>query len=428
MTHHTGKRKAISDNRSQRDQAAAIRPPTGAESPWVLLRSATPHPLIYKRMLRTADPAARPGDVVNVYDKHGQRFGRGLYSPNSQIAVRMLVHGDRLVDDDYWRSHLHRAVALRERLRLSEISDAYRLVHAEGDGLSGLIVERYADCLVFEVFSIGMYQRCALFARLLAERLGPPHSLDRPDRSNEAWRVVIRADDRIERIEGFHVRSSERDAGGDVTIREHGVRYRVDVTAGHKTGFFCDQRDNRRRLATFCSDAEVLDLCCYTGGFGLCAKVLGKARAVTSVDLDEKALITTRTNANLNQSRINIVHSDAFGYLRQMIANKRSFDVVVCDPSKFAMSRLEIDDALKKYHDLNALAARVVRPGGILLTCSCSGLVPMGRFTEAVNAGARRAGRTLQLFDRTGAAPDHPIMLSCPESEYLKALWCRVVG
>ncbi|MFQ5502128.1 MAG: class I SAM-dependent rRNA methyltransferase, partial [Phycisphaerae bacterium] len=223
-------------------------------------------------------------------------------------------------------------------------------------------------------------------------------------------------------------RPSERDAGGDVTIREHGVRYRVDVATGHKTGFFCDQRDNRRRLATFCSDAEVLDLCCYTGGFGLCAKVLGKARAVTSVDLDEKALATARTNANLNQSRINIVHSDAFGYLRQMIANKRSFDVVVCDPPKFAASRLEIDDALKKYHDLNALAARVVQPGGILLTCSCSGLVPMGRFTDAVHAGARRAGRALQLFDRTGAAPDHPIMLNCPESEYLKALWCRVTG
>lgn len=428
MTDNTGKRKAVDMRRAGGGQAAFDRPPAEVESPWVWLRSATAHPLIYKRMLRSADPIARPGDVVNVYDKHGLLFGRGLYSPKSQIAVRMLVHGDLPVDEAFWRSRLHRAVALRERLRLGEITDACRLIHAEGDCLSGLVVERYADCLVFEVFSIGMYRRCKLFADLLAEHLGPPTSLDRPDHTGEAWRVVIRADERIERIEGFHVCPSDRDAGGDITIREHGVRYRVDVAAGHKTGFFCDQRDNRRRLATYCEDAEVLDLCCYTGGFGLCAKVLGKARAVTSVDLDEKALAMARTNTNLNQTRIHIVHSDAFGYLRQMIANERSFDVVVCDPPKFAASRLEIDDALKKYHDLNALAARVVRPGGLLLTCSCSGLVPADRFTEAIHAGVRRAGKELQVFDRSGAGPDHPIMLNCPESEYLKVLWCRMVG
>ncbi|MCG8406543.1 MAG: class I SAM-dependent rRNA methyltransferase [Phycisphaerales bacterium] len=404
-----------------------VEPPKGVESPWVLLRSAGFHPFIFKRMIRAVDPAAGAGDVVNLYDRNHTLFGRALYSPDSQIALRVLAYGNEAVDDTFWQSRLGRAVAFRRRLRLDEVTDAYRLVHAEGDGLSGLIVERYADCLVFELFSIGMYQRCQMFAGALADVLGPPRSLDFLVRDGAEWRTVVRADERIERIEGFKVPDSKRRAVGPVTVREHGIRYRVDVSAGHKTGFFCDQRDNRRRFAEFCDGAEVLDLCCYTGGFGLCAKVLGHASEVTSVDLDEKAIAIARKNVNLNQTRINLVHSDAFIYLRQMIANGRQYDCVVCDPSKFAPSRAGIEEALKKYRDLNGLALQVVRPGGVLLTCSCSGLVTRPMFVEAIRNGARYAKRQIQVFDQTGAAADHPVMLNCPESEYLKAVWCRVL-
>jgi len=419
---------------SRRQPAATGDPQTVAPdsflSPWVQLRSASFHPFIYRRMVRSADDAARPGDVVNIYDKSGKFFGRGLYNPRSQIVLRVLTHADVPVDESFWRARLTTALDLRRRLDIQRVTDAYRLVHAEGDGLSGLIVERYADCLVFEIFSLGMFQRARALAGVLAELLGPPASLDRPMAASSQWRTVFRADAHIERAEGFRIeqlQDPKTKAQTTVTIREHGVRYRVDMAAGHKTGFFCDQRDNRLRFAGLCRDAVVLDLCCYTGGFGLCAAKLGGARDVTSVDLDEAAIAMAHENANLNQMRVSIVQADVFAYLRQMIANGRQYDAVVLDPPKLVGSREEFDEGLRKYLDLNTLAMRVVRPGGVLLTCSCSGLVWRDRFVETVHRAARRADRDAQMFDLTGAGPDHPIMLDCPESAYLKAVWLRVL-
>lgn len=379
-------------------------------------------------MVGGIDPAARPGDVVTVYDKGGNLFGRGLFNPRSQIAVRMLAHRDVPIDDAFWRGRLEQAVALRRMLRLDEETDAYRLVHSEGDGLSGLIVERYADCLTVELFSLGMFQRVQSIAAALTALLGPPTTLDRPQRAAATWRVVVRADAQIEQIEGFKVppAAGSPDARSTV-IREHGVRYRVDPAGGHKTGFFCDQRDNRRRLARLCRDATVLDVCCYTGGFGLCAKLLGGAREVTSVDLDENAIAGARENVNLNQTRVDLVQADAFVYLRQMLATGRQYDVVVLDPPKFATARDEYETALARYYDLNVLGAQAVRPGGLLLTCSCSGLVSREVFVETVLRAVRRTGRMLQMLELSGAGGDHPVMLNCPESAYLKALWGRVV-
>lgn len=392
--------------------------------PWVQLRSVTQHPFIYRRMLGSAHASATPGDVVNVYDRHGVLFGRGLYNPRSEIVVRMLAHGDVAIDDAFWHQRLADAVALRRALRLDHDNDAYRLVHAEGDRLSGLIVERYADCLVAEVFALGMQRRVRDLLATLADLLGTPTRLDRPQTAQDRWRLVVRADERAAKLEGFE---SETPPPLRTTIREHGVRYNADLSGGHKTGFFCDQRDNRRRFAERCRDATVLDCCCYTGGFGLCAKVLGGARDVVSVDLDEEALKLARENANLNQTRIAHVHADAFQYLRQMYANGRSFDAVVLDPPRLALSRRTVEEALRKYHDLNLLACQVVRPGGVFLTCSCSGLVDGRTFLETVHRAARRVGRRLQRFATTGAAPDHPIADDCPETEYLKALWFRVL-
>ncbi|MBK9128740.1 MAG: class I SAM-dependent rRNA methyltransferase [Phycisphaerales bacterium] len=407
----------------------SVEAPPEARSPWVLLRSATQHPFIYQKMVRGADPAARPGDVVHVYDKCGALFGRGLYNPRSQIVVRMLTYSDVEIDDAFWRGRLEQAVALRRELRLDDVTDAYRLVHAEGDGLSGLIVERFADCLVFEIFSLGMHRQVEKLDALLREVLGPPARADRPGPAGP-WRTFVRADARVEALEGFRV-SSRGEAGPAsherLIIREHGVRYRVDVVAGHKTGFFCDQRDNRQRLAALCRDATVLDLCCYTGGFALCARKLGAAREVTGVDLDENAIAIARENANLNQCRVDFVFADAFAYVRQMLANRRTFDVVILDPPKLVLSRDAYIEGLRKYSDFNALALQVVRPGGLLLTCSCSGLVSPAAFREMVGRAAQRAGRLVQVFDERGAAPDHPVMLNCPESAYLKTLWCRVL-
>lgn len=378
------------------------------------------HPFVYQKMIGAVDPHAAPGDVVHVYDRSGRLFGRGLFNPSSQVVVRMLVHGDTATDDEFWCRRLQRAVELRRLLKLDAITNAYRLVHAEGDGLSGLVIERMADCLVLEFFSLGMFLRRRMLADMLSELLGPPAAGSGP-----AWRIVTRVDDLVARREQIPA-LAEPAAPQVVTIHEHGIRYRANLTGGHKTGFFCDQRDNRVRFARLCGGARVLDLCAYSGGFGLCAKRLGEAREVTAVELDEDAIGLLRENANLNQTRIDVVQADVFNYLRQLIGLGRQYDTAVLDPPKLARTRAEKDEALVKYNDLNFLAMQAVRPGGILLTCSCSGLVGWGEFIEVVERAAARCGRRLQLFERSGAAPDHPIALDCPESQYLKALWLRV--
>lgn len=366
-------------------------------------------------MVGDVDPAAKAGDIVAVYDKAGRPFGHAFYHDRSQIALRMLSYDAASIDDAFFRERLARAVEWRERLFAGdEATNAWRLVHAEGDGLSGLIAERYADWIAIEVFSLGVARRIDLFKRLLGELTG-------------LRRFVVRADERICRLEGFQIPAAASDVPPPtVTVKEHGVRFRVDLRAGHKTGFFCDQRENRRRFASFCRGANVLDVCCYTGGFGVYAKKIGHAESVTGVDLDEQAVALAQRNADLNQVRIDHVHADAFGYLRQMQQNGRAYDVVVLDPSKFVNSREEFREGANKYVDLNTLGMSVVKPGGLLLTCSCSGLVSPEDFLGMVKAAANRLRRPLQIVDQTAAGSDHPVMANCPESAYLKAVWARL--
>ncbi len=231
-------------------------------------------------------------------------------------------------------------------------------------------------------------------------------------------------DERIALAEDFPGRPVASEAlPPTVTIQENGIRYRVRFEGAHKTGFFCDQRDNRRELAGFCEGRSVLDLCCYTGGFGLNARIHGKADEVTCVDLDEKAVAAAKENANLNQVRIATVHSDAFGYARQMQSNARSYGVVVLDPPKLIPGRLDISTGKRKYFDLNVLAMNLVEPGGLLLTCSCSGLLSSEEFLILLRAAARRAGRSARVLKVTGASSDHPVGLDALQGAYLKAVW-----
>jgi len=366
--------------------------------PWVRLRSGTSHMFVYQRMVAEVDPAARAGDIVAVYDKKNQFFGHGFYHDKSQIALRMLSYEPREVDEHFLLERLTQAVEWRHQLFSGDIAtNVYRLVHSEGDQLSGLIAERYADCIAIEIFSLGIYKRLDLFKRLLRLLTG----IDK---------FVVRADERIEKIEGFQVARSQSDDVQSVTIRENDIRFRVDLRRGHKTGFFCDQRENRKHLAPLCSGKEVLDACCYTGGFSLYAKKLGHAQSVTGVDLDEEAIELAKKNAHLNEVRINFVHADAFSYLRQMQENGRTYDLVVVDPSKFVAGKRDFHEGSKKYVDLNTLAISLVKPGGILLTCSCSGIVSQEQFIGMVKSAANRQRRRLQIFDQTGAGPDHPVM------------------
>ena len=385
--------------------------------PTVAIRSAGHHPFVYKKMVAGAVgmPRPRDGDLVRVVDRDGMPIGFGLWNSKSQIALRLINHGQEPPGVELWRAKLEAAAALRKGpLKLDEATDAYRVIHGEADGLSGLIVDKFADTLSVEVFSLGIYQRIGPILDLLRGPTGTAHAR-------------VHVDDRIALAEDFPGRPVVTDKlPPRVTIAENGVRFRVQFQGGHKTGFFCDQRDNRLALTRFTPGRTMLDACCYTGGFGLYALVKGGASEVTCVDLDEKAIAVAKENANANQVRPNFVHADAFGYMRQMGANGKTFGVVVLDPPKLIPGRLDISSGKRKYFDLNVLALNCVEPGGILLTCSCSGLLPAEEFVILLRAAARKAGRSVQMLAVTGASSDHPVGLEALEGAYLKAVWLRV--
>jgi 23S rRNA (cytosine1962-C5)-methyltransferase len=417
--------------RSQRATAGLLDPrplEPAAPLPQVKLRSASAHPHIYRRMLDQADPAAQPGDLVQVLDRDGQSFGHALYNPRSEIVLRMLSYGVEPPDAAFWQERLERAVELRRgTLKLDEVTDAYRVLHSEADGLPGLVVDRYHDTLSAEAFSLGMYQRSGAILQRLGALCPTRH-----------WTLAVDAS--IHGQEGFLAgQAFSEGCPRQVTISEFGTRFRVNFSEGHKTGFFCDQRDNRRQLARFCAGRSVLDLCCYTGGFAIQAKRLGEAGEVTGVDLDEQAVQLARENAQLNRVKVHFVHADVFGYMRDMLQGGRSYDVVVLDPPKLIRSRRELEEGTRKHFDLNRLAMQLVRPGGLLLSCSCSGLLGGAEFLRLLAAAARQAGgprgelatgrgsvasgRRIQVLAQTGAAADHPIAAHCPETEYLHAVW-----
>jgi 23S rRNA (cytosine1962-C5)-methyltransferase len=387
--------------------------------PWAQLKYFTFQPAIFPRLLGQVSPDARPGDLVNVYDKNGNLAGGGIFNPRAKIPLRVVTHAAEPVGESYFEAAIRRAVELRRGLfKLDETTDAYRLINSDGDGLSGLTIDRYADTLLCEVYSLGIAQRLPKWLPLLHELAGTKFA-----------RVQVDHDlGSLEGIKPSTFNETNAAAPRTVKIREHGVRYEVDFAEGHKTGFFCDQRENRRAIARFTREARVLDLCCYTGGFSLNAK-LGGAADVTSVDLDEAAIAQAKRNANLNQARLKFVHADAFAYARQMQTNGETWDVVILDPPKFIFTRDEHGnwEGRQKYEDLNLLAISLVRPGGIFVTCSCSGLLSLEDFEAHVIKAAHRQNRRLQIFDRTGAGPDHPVYSNCLESRYLKLLWCRVV-
>jgi len=391
--------------------------------PWAQLKFVTFQPHIFPRMLGDVSPDAQPGDWVAVYDKGGRRVGSGLYNPRAKIPLRVVCHSPAPVGEEYFDSALARAVALRrDWLKLDAVTDAYRLVNSDGDGLSGLTVDRYGDVLFCDVYSLGVAQRLPRWLPRLHELCGTRHA-------------QVHVDHDLGSLEGIKpslLKEVTAGAPPTVKITENGVRYEVDFAAGHKTGFFCDQRENRARFARLAAGARVLDLCCYTGGFALAALATGQAAEATGVDLDENAIAQARRNQHLNRlapAQVRWVHADAFAYARQMQQNGERWDAVVLDPPKFVLTREAAGGAegLRKYEDLNQLAISLVKDGGLFVTCSCSGLVSLETFEERVIKGAHRLNRRLQIFDRTGAGPDHPVYSNCPESRYLKVLWARVV-
>ncbi len=391
-------------------------PPDNAPLPVVRLKIVrrSAHPWIFQKMVEKPATRLPGGTVVDIVDRDGNFSGRGLYNGHSRIALRVLTADrDEAIDAAFFERRLDQAVRLRrEVLHLDEVTDSYRLIHAEGDGLSGLVVDRFGATLVMEFFSAGMFRFRQLLQEILARHF--------PD-SGFYWF----AEEHIQKQESFNCHAPEPPQPGNIV--EHGLRFRVAPGSKHKTGFFLDQRDNRRLLASFCAGKRVLDLCCNTGGFAVYAKGLGQAEEVVGVDLDEQAIALARQNANLNQARVRFIQADLFAWLRDILPSGQRFDVVVLDPSKQTRDRDSVEMALKRYGDMNRLALQAVAPGGLFFTFSCTGLVSESDFLHMLRTAAWHAGRTLQVLRLTGAAPDHPFLIHVPEGRYLKGVLGRVL-
>lgn len=389
--------------------------PTTGALPTVRLKISrrSAHPWIFQKMVEKPATRVTNGSVVDIVDRDGTWVGRGFYNGHSRITLRVLTaDANEAIDATFFARRLTAAIALRRSwLGLDAVTDAYRLVHSEGDGLSGLVVDRFGATLVIELFAVGMYRFLPVLREILAGHF--------PD-SHFYWF----AEEHVQKQESFDCRPNEPPPPGVIT--EHGLRFRVAPGSKHKTGFFVDQRDNRKALASLCTGRRVLDLCCNSGGFAVYAKALGGAEEVIGLDLDEQAVALAKQNANLNQARIRFVQADLFPWLRDALAAGQRFDVVVLDPSKQTRDREEIGFALKRYLDMNRLALQAVAPGGIFLTCSCTGLISEETFLETLRRAAWQASRQLQIIRIAGAGPDHPFMVHVPEGRYLKAIFCRV--
>ena len=372
------------------------------------------HPWIFQKMVEKPDPKPKPGTLVDIVDREGHFAGRGFYNGHSRISLRVLtMNPDEAVDEAFFARKIADAVALRrDLLKLDNVTDAYRLIHSEGDGLSGLVVDRFANTLVVEYFSAGMFKQRDVIRRCLAQHF--------PDASVYAF-----AEEHVQKQESFDC--SMPPSPEPTVIHEHGVQFHAAPGTKHKTGFFADQRDNRKLLSEFCAGKRVLDLCCNSGGFGIYAKTIGGADEVVGVDLDEEILEIAEKNARLNKVKIRFVQADIFHWLRDGAGNKNEkFDVVILDPAKMTRDREQVIPALKKYLDMNKLAMGAVKSGGILLTCSCTGLVSEDQFLDMLRRAAFYAGRSVQVLKVAGAGADHPWQAHVPESRYLKAALCRV--
>lgn len=372
-------------------------------------RARSGSPWIFSNEIRMDQPAKAiaPGAVVNVRGEDGRDFGTGYFNPKSLIAVRLLADNcDTAIDADFFADRIGRALRLRDSLYDRPF---YRLVHAEGDHVPGLVIDRFGDTLTVQIGTAGMEkQKGAILAAL--DRLLSPAT------------VILRADSPSRGLEGLESYvETVKGKGHRIAVEENGVRYIADLTEGQKTGWYYDQRDNRAFIAKFAKGKSVLDAYSYTGGFGMLAAKAG-ARETVCLDSSAPALALAEESARANDVKIQAVKADVFEELERLIAANEKFDIVLADPPPFVKSKKDLEPGAKAYRKLARLAASVTAPDGVLMLASCSHNIPPDRFAAECAAGIQRTGRRARVIHQAGAGPDHPVHPLLPESAYLKAL------
>jgi 23S rRNA (cytosine1962-C5)-methyltransferase len=377
------------------------------------------HPWVLDSAVLRVDGTPADGDVVDLATHDGNFVARGLWNSQSRLRVRLYAFDPAVkLDSQLWASRIASAVSLRTALGLDDRTSAARLVNSEGDDLSGLIVDRYGDHLAVQITALAMANRLDIICDALETVVAPKGILLRGAERGLAKLEGLALVDRL-------VRGTA--PSGPIFVHEHGLKFGVDLAEGQKTGYYLDQRDNRRAAAAYARGRRVLDMFCYSGGFAVACAVTGRAQSVLAVDSSAKAAALARGNADLNGSTTIAVEAvDAFEKLDALAAAGERFGMVILDPPKFARSRAGVDDALRAYHRINRVAVGLLEPGGILVTCSCSGSVSREDFLHMLAGVAQRSGRPLQILECRGAAADHPVSASCLEGEYLKCVIARV--
>jgi 23S rRNA (cytosine1962-C5)-methyltransferase len=439
MTQHSQRGRDIQGRKSggkpdfrRRRPAPAATPSSPARSgtnpgqPGLILKSGREksllrrHPWVFSGAIESITGSYRSGDTVAVRDAAGRFLAWAAYNPDSQISARVWSWNEtEQIDEGFFRRKLAAAIEARRALRIGQDSDGMRLVHGESDGLPGLIVDQYGEVLVLQLGSAGPERWRDTLADTLQALCSPACIYERSDSDGRE-------------LEGLPKRCGVLRASlpDKVEVTEHGLRFAVDVAGGQKTGFYLDQRDNRALTGALAQDKEVLNCFCYTGGFSLYALRNG-AKSVLSIDASEGALELARRNVELNEldsSKTEWLCADVFEALRKLRDLNRKFDLIVLDPPKFAPTAAFAEKAARAYKDINLLGFKLLRPGGLLFTYSCSGGISDDLFQKIIAGAALDAGVDAQIVKRLHAAPDHPVLLSFPEGAYLKGLVLRVAG
>ena len=380
------------------------------------------HPWIFSGAVQHVDEEPASGETMDLLSSDRQFLARAAYSPSSQIRARVWTFEEEPVDAEFFRRRIRSAIEARRKLGVEAHADAYRLVYAESDGLPGLIVDRYGDVLVLQSLTAGSEFWKETLADLLLEETGLTTIYERSD-------ADVRELEGLEAKTGL-LRGSISTQSVQFSIVEHGMRYLVNLQHGHKTGSYLDQRENRLRVRELAKDKEVLDCFCYTGGFTVNA-LAGGAKSVLSVDSSADALVLCQENIALNhldESRQTALEGDVFQLLRRFRDENRSFDMIILDPPKFAPTAAQAERAARGYKDINLLAFKLLRPGGTLVTFSCSGGIDAGLFQKIVAGAALDAGVEAQIVEHLFQGGDHPVSLHFPEGAYLKGLVCHKLG